>query len=478
MTATDRLMLDEVFGPGEGASPEARARHSTRLFVRGLDLLTFDLSPRAKGRRLTAAEALDAYGFDILCQIVQDGSAIITSDPAAVGRTLRDRRLQLGIHTRTVASKSDLAIEVVEALEDSKRRPVREYERVARVLGLDERMLSFEPVPRGNERVAVRLRSLSHDRPALSSSIVATFAEASWVAMTQIRLEERLGLHRPEHVFTESKDYGSYVRPAYRAGYDLADLVRRELRLGTAQVPSMRELAEVRLAIPVIQAPLGDRIAGATVQSVSGRRAIVLNIDGKNADACVRRSTMAHELCHLLFDPSPQLQDLRVDEYAELDARDDTRADPVEQRANAFAVQFIAPQAEAVARYLAGGEDGLRKVLDEFGISFTAARYQVWNGLHRGVPLDSIFAPNQRPEDDWDARETYTLAYHPIRSLTEHPSRAGRFSAIVVRAAGLGLISWDTAAEWLFCTQDDAKRAVHGLADFYGDVFAAPATAG
>ena len=473
MSDTVGAMLDEVFGPGDGASPEERALHSNRLFVRGLDLLTFD-SPKARGRRLSAQEALDAYGFDKLCEIVQDGSAIITSDPAAVGRTLRERRGRLGIEIRTVASLSNLATEVVEALESSKRRPVREYERVARILGLDERLISFNPDPQDNERVAVRLRRLSEERPALSSSIVATLAEASWVAMTQIRLEKSLGLDRPKHDFHESKDYGAhYGRPAYRVGYDLADMFRKKLGLSTNPIMSMRELVERQLAVPVIQAPLGERIAGATVQFVNNRRAIVLNIHGKNADACVRRSTMAHELCHLLFDPSSQLQDLRVDEYAELDERDDTRVDQVEQRANAFAVQLLAPQSEAVSRYRASGRDDLRAVLDYFGISFTAGRYQIWNAMKRSVDLESIFAPNQAPAADWDARETYTLAYHPIRSLTENPSRAGRFSAIVIRAASVGIISWDTAAEWLFCSEDDAKRAEDGLRDFYADVFAA-----
>ena len=136
-------LLDAVFGPGDGATAEERAKQSKQLFVRGLDLLTFDESPKARGRRLTAREALDAYGFDALCEIARDGSAIITADPVAVGRTLRERRTQLGVHPRTVASKTGLAPEVVAAMEASKRRPIREYERVARLLGLDERLISF-----------------------------------------------------------------------------------------------------------------------------------------------------------------------------------------------------------------------------------------------------------------------------------------------------------------------------------------------
>jgi Zn-dependent peptidase ImmA (M78 family) len=231
----------------------------------------------------------------------------------------------------------------------------------------------------------------------------------------------------------------------------------------------MRALAESTLRIPVIQAELDGRIAGATVES-AGRRSIVLNIVGANSQAAVRRSTIAHELGHLLFDPPSTLEALRVDEYQEIDQRADERADPVEQRANAFAVQLLAPQAAAVERYQSSG-DLFSSVLDHFGVSFTAGRYQVWNGLERSVDLTDINSPNQRPEVDWEAREAYTLAYHPLRSLLNHPSRAGRFSAVTIRSAELGLVSWDTASEWLYCTEDDARSAVPVLRDLYEDVF-------
>lgn len=467
MTA-DLGLLEQVFGPGEGNTPEARAKTSSKLFVRGLDLLTVE-TPKATGRRLTAQEALTAYGYDKLCEVIEDGSAILTTDPTAVGRTLHERRNQLGLDVRTVSAKTRIPQQIVEAMEGSKRRPLREYEQVARVLGLDERLLSIRSTGLGNERVAVRLRHLSDEKPAMSHSVVASLAEASWVAMTQMRLEEELGLHRPKLIFHQSNNYRP---PTYRVGYELADVFRRNTGRSNNPIESMRELVETDLAIPVVQAPLGERIAGATVQAESGRRAIVLNINGKNSDARVRRTTIAHELCHLLFDPNPQLQDLRVDEYAELEERDDVRTDPVEQRANAFAVQLLVPQQAALDLYRTSGED-LGQVIDRFGVSFTAARYQVWNGLKRSITLDKIQSPNHPSQQDWDARETYTLAYHPIRKVVEHPSRAGRFSAIVVKAATVRLISWDTAAEWLFCTQNEAEYAEGGLRDFYPDVFAA-----
>jgi len=71
MSEADLQMLDAVFGPGPGTTPEERAAQSKQIFVRGLDLLTFDHSAKARGRRLTAQEALEAYEFDKLCEVVQ-----------------------------------------------------------------------------------------------------------------------------------------------------------------------------------------------------------------------------------------------------------------------------------------------------------------------------------------------------------------------------------------------------------------------
>lgn len=461
-------MLDEVFGAGTSDLPVQRARESNRRFVRGLDLLTFDESARATGRRLTAFEAYDAYGMTKLREVARDGSAIISDAPGAAGNVLRSRREALGLELRTVANKSSLPVAIVEALERSSRRPIREYERVARVLGLDERLLSFRPVPEGNERVAVRLRLLADEGVSLSPSAVASLAEAAWVAMTQLRLEEALGLLRPPD-FAKSDDYGGWGRPAFAVGYELADEVRDALALGVDPIPSMRDLVERQLGLPVIQVDLDGPIAGATVQ-VGDRRAIVVSLRGLNANPLVRRSTLAHEVAHVLFDPTQNLEDLRVDEYEEIQGRPDERPDPVEQRANAFAVQLLAPQHEAVRRYKEHG-DLYGSVLDHFGISFTAGRFQVWNGMARSVPIDSIHAANHPPEPDWEGREAFTLTYHPIRELAGKPARAGRFSAIALRAASVGVVSWDTVAEWLGCSEDTAMGALTEMAGLFREVF-------
>ena len=80
----------------------------------------------------------------------------------------------------------------------------------------------------------------------------------------------------------------------------------------------MRELVEHRLGIPIIQVKLPPAIAGATISS-HGQRGIVLNVRGANTNVWIRRTTLAHELAHILFDPEAKLESVRVDSYKQLE---------------------------------------------------------------------------------------------------------------------------------------------------------------
>jgi Zn-dependent peptidase ImmA (M78 family) len=460
-------LVERVFGPGFGTDAEAGARASKRVYVRSIDQLV-EFRDGAKGRRLTALEALRAYGIGALAEVAAEGSALLAPSGATVGRTLRARRAQLALEVRHVASVADLPVEVVEAAEQSRKLPIRQYERVARALGLDERYISVREEPEGNERVAVRLRVIGDTRPALRGGTVAALADAAWVAMTQVRLEDELGLRAAPTGITHSLNYGTPDFPAYAWGYRLAADARQKLDLENRPIPSVRALAEERLNLPIIQAELGERIAGVTLE-VGNRRAIVVNLSGKNRHVYVRRSTVAHELGHLLYDSPRYLNDLRVDEYADLERRAEELRDPVEQRANAFAVEFLAPQVAAVEHYHQSQGDRLGEVMDLFGLSFTAARYQIWNGVDRRIPLDSLVSDRVAATPAFEAAETFTIDYHPIRGIA--PARAGRFSAVVVRAAEEGSISWDTAAEWLEVPEQNVKRGAAGVRSLYPAVF-------
>lgn len=467
MSEDGRRLIKLAFGL-EATNAEAAAQQSGRVYVRGLGQLAED-NPKATGRRLTALEALRTYGIETLAEIGTEGFARLAPAAEVTGRVLKLRREQLGLDRRHVALRAGFPEQVVREAEESRKLPIRTYERIARALGLDERYVSVLAEPKGNERIAVRLRTIGEADPRLEPATVSALAEAAWVVMTQVRLEEELGLDPPSTGIEHSNNYGTPGFPAYEWGYRLAAGAREQLGLGSSPIPSMRALLEERLGLPVIHAELGESIAGVTLEAGS-RRAIVINLSGQNRHVFVRRATLAHELGHLLYDPPRSLSDLRVDAYADLDTPAERLPDPVEQRANAFAIEFLAPQRAAVDLFRSTHDDPLGEVMYRFGVSFTAARYQIWNGIERTVSLEDLRTQRRTFPAEWEGPEKYTIDFHPIPGLK--PTRAGRFSAIVARAAGKGLISWDTAGEWLEASAEQVRHAVPQLRELFPTVWA------
>lgn len=463
--------LDTLLGPPDGRTLEQRARESTREFVRSLDQIA-EASPWAAGPRLTAGQVLDAYGADVLREIASEGAALLSAGPRAAGLVVRERRELLGLDVRHVANAAKVPASTVEALERFDRVPIRRAEQVARAVGLDERLLSWKAEPSiDDQQVAVRLRTVGKEHAHLTAAAVVGLAEAAWVAGTQIRLQRALGITPTAHGIVHSDIYGSPGYPAHEHADYLAADAREKLQLGPGRLErSLREICEDLLAIPVVQAELGGGIAGATVQVGDGR-AIVINLDGGNRHVFMRRATIAHELGHLLYDPPRQLNALCVDDYDSMERAPYEETDRVEQRANAFGVSFIAPKGSVVDFYRSATGDKVWSVMNHFGISFTAARYQIWNGLKRSVSLQDlqVSPTHRRPDQAWEALEEYTVGYHPIRGV--RPSRAGKFSGVVVRAALEGVVSWDSAAEMLETEPARVREALDAIKVLFPGAF-------
>ena len=281
--------------------------------------------------------------------------------------------------------------------------------------------------------------------------------------MAQSRLRDRLGKPREAESFQPSADYRP---PAWRRGYDLARDSRDRLGVALEPIRSMRELVEHRLGIPIVQVKLPTAIAGATISS-SGRRGIVLNTTGANTNVWIRRTTLAHELGHILYDPEGELSSVRVDSYEQL--RRDTE-DPddsqylVEQRANAFAVEFLAPR-EAVKQLVPDvarvNADAIGRVMHTFGIGRTAARYHVWNAWWRQAELPSEPSIRATPTDGQKAAEDSLLDYFPIEATPEQ--RRGRLALLATEAFDAGFITADTASQYLVCTESEFRSELPAL---------------
>ena len=362
-------------------------------FVRGkYQLARYEPGSVATGRRLTEREVLSAYGAAVVAELDAEGAAVLLASEGAIERAIATRRADLGVTPAELASAAGVtAADVARAEADADQLALREIEQIAFVLGLDPMRLSFDEDAGADSDLGMRLRVLETDAGAgvrLTHQAVLRFTEAASIIATQLRLQQWLAKPEEATAFAPSSDYGP---PAWRAGYHLAGQARKRLGLGERPIESMRDLVEQRLGIPVIQAQLPTSIAGATISS-HGRRGIVLNTRGRNMNVWIRRTTLAHELGHILFDPEERLSRVRVDAYDDLarNAEREQLPDDVESRANAFAVEFLAPVA-AVKRLVPDVADvsaaRVGEVMSTFGIGRAAARYHVGNAWWKQAHL-------------------------------------------------------------------------------------------
>ena len=475
------MAFTTIFGPeAVGDSAEAAAKRSERKFVRSRgELAVYDASRNPTGHVFTAWEAHDAYGVEILEEAVEYGSAILRCSKDSISGALKSRREELALSHDQVARAAALSCpDIVRSAESAPSQvAIRHIEQIALVLGLDERWLAFKSDSGGDAELAYRLRTLSAAGQRLATPLSTTtallFAEAASIIRVQLRLQRWLAIETERGSFAPSYDYGSHMTPAWKVGYRLAEGARRTLGFGESPIPSMRALVEDRLGIPVVQVDLGQRIAGATIvtrdEGGAEARGVILNVSGANENVWVRRATLAHELGHLLFDLNERLENVRVDPYGQNEADPQAReaeTDYVEQRANAFAIAFLAPP-DALRRMVSTppSTKSAVDVMHTFGISRTAARYHVRNCFHGQyeVPSDSL---NEVPRDELKAAENLTLDFFPLR---ETPiQRRGKFAALVTRAVEAGLISSDTASLYLQCSVRDFKARYDQLREIHG----------
>ena len=479
MCPESRQDLKFVFGEHEpGLSPRAVAKQSQRKFVRDNDQLSvYDPERNPTGHVLTALEAYEAFGLDILAEAVEYNSAVILLRVGATESALRRRRVELGLPVRSVAYATQLSSDDVKLAEtDANTLPIQSLERIAFALGLDERRLAYDLTAGADARLAVRLKTLQTDRdvgnPLLSQGAVLVLAQAASIVRIQSKLQPTLRIDPRYREFEPCSDYGGPGNPAWRIGYGLAEQARQHLGLGDGPVSSMRSLVEEVLGVPVIQARLPNEIAGATV-AVTGEdgfeyRGIVLNTVGQNQNVWIRRATLAHEIGHLLYDPDNRLERIRVDTYEMNGANPQGGStDYVEQRANAFAIAFLAPldAVRRTARTPITGES-ISEVMRHFGLSLTSARFHVYNAHYRQYDMPSgDDIPETWPGDDWKASENFTADYFPI----EHTpiQRRGQFAGVVAAAYEYGLISEQTAAAYLDCDVKDFQDGLGPIRSIY-----------
>lgn len=252
--------------------------------------------------------------------------------------------------------------------------------------------------------------------------------------------------------------------PPHRQGAEAAQHVRKFLQYDRDPIRSVRDLMRERFpSISLLYARLGaEGPAGLTFADGLRGPTIVINLDGKNVNPCVRRFSLLHELCHLLVDWT-RLETLGVlSGYLSEDRL------ATEQRANAFAVRFLCPESELRRIAERVGPNPLEAAyeLRRYGLHYAALRLYLANeaGL---PPLPQMPPPelgDSGTEHIWyEAEQSEGLDGFPLPEAP--PERRTLVARAAARAYSTGLIRRDEFAEVLGLTPaEDVEQVLDWFA--------------
>ncbi|WP_454686017.1 ImmA/IrrE family metallo-endopeptidase [Agrobacterium leguminum] len=457
--------MNDIFGKNaRGTTAEEFAATSENIYVRSQVQIALAV-PEAKGRRLSALEALRAYGLDVLRTVASEGVAPLVKSREEPASTLKRRRVDLGLDIKDVSRVTGLDADIIKNIETpGKPSKIRDIERLAVSLALDERVVGFSRNV-GDAELGVRLRELrnNHDTIRFDAPSVLKLAEAGWIIARQNEIERMLKIEVHPIIAKGTLQTDDYRYRSAERGYELASRTRKALGLSAEEpIASVRDLIERTLGIPLVQDKLNSRFAGATIAN-GFNRGIVVNEEGQNENAPIRRMTLAHEIGHLVGDPDDQLNRLRVDTYDTLRNSAGAGIDNVERRANGFAVAFLAPPSaiRSIAEKYVDPVRMVDTIINTFGISKTAAVNHLLNLT--GVDASRVALRAIRESVEWAPSENLTIDYFPIASTPLR--KRGRFSYLVVKAQQAGHISDDTAAEWLNTDVNTYKAGAKTIID-------------
>lgn len=273
-------------------------------------------------------------------------------------------------------------------------------ERAARAFGMSvERLMAADvaksPAPllfrSLNGEVISQLRT--HRAHFALGDFLRTCGDLSELA----RLRERKGVPAPslverarKHIAVPDEDLA-----LYRQAEELATDVRKWLKLGDGPIASMVDVIEHRLGVPIVWSTPDEvdvNIDGAS--TIEPLPAVLVNLVGGRERWWRTRMTLAHELCHLLFDALPDTDHHRMVMFSP--HRDSSRAahghgrsyplpdglERMERRANAFAAYFLAP-GKAIRRLVshsdATSEPAVTLLCQQFAIGRVTAVNQLQN---------------------------------------------------------------------------------------------------
>jgi len=259
-----------------------------------------------------------------------------------LGKRLRAAREAGGLKQEQVAKHLGVSRPTVTQMELGKR-PVTslELDKLAFLFGRDIREFLADEFRAEDTLVTLfRNTSMVSDQESLLGAVRTCMALAREIT----NLERLLEIER------ETASVPSYSLPAPRSrweaiqqGQETSGKERRRLGLGLTSLPDVAEILESN-GVRTAQASLSDDISGLTLAEPELGALVVAN---RAHHVLRRRFSYAHEYCHVLLDRD------RKGWISRAGNRDDL----LEVRANAFAAEFLMPEA-GVRRFIHGQAKG------------------------------------------------------------------------------------------------------------------------
>lgn len=369
---------------------------------------------------------------------------------------LRQAREVAGLELQHLSLATGLPVPELSALESGKAPlTATDSNVIARALGLEEQEL-LGVVPPAPTAVGALLRG----SPAEASDLESHLGRFASIARVRAKLTGMLGWQSTVDL-DGFEPAGVPGHPAWRGAERLALDVRTQLGLAIAPVRSLVDVVDELLGIHLLWTrSLSKTVRGLTlIDERRYGRAIIINLAFQ--DFWAQRSTIAHELCHALFDRSPG-KPIGVVSRAAVGGRPN---DDLEQRANAFACYFLVPRAGA-KRYLSARGIRPKEPIDKYIVHGMAN--------HFGVGIDLLTGHLLHLEQiDEGTRHDLVRQHYPFDAAldTESPDRRENLAlwteagvdvehlclvGPVVEALERNLVTLDAAKEILGLTPFDS----------------------
>ncbi len=265
--------------------------------------------------------------------------------------------------------------------------------------------------------------------------------EALEAALAQARAFKRVRAILGEHGAASAVVGRAVSGDPAQDGYRLARELRASLALTAQPIGDLRLLAEALTGTIVLLLPLRSRRVTAVGLAAPDARAIVINANDpfRLRNPLVDRVSVAHELCHCLFDPIESGLHLVLEVGNEGDER--------ERRAKAFAAEFLLPF------------DGLKLLLGPArgaAGSVEAARLVQTARSRYGTPHE--IAVNHLHNHGYFAKEMRDWL---VDSMTSFDGTAPEHTMPAPSAPSLGLVaSLQRACDQGVVTEADARAAL------------------